>query len=193
MLTYETLFELSRREKSREELQKIESAFYKDVAVYLKEKASLPTQNNVFAEDDQTKSKIQLANIKLLLKELYERRERKIIQMALVKSRTKSSIIDTSALLEEEKSLFEELLLVLSRNQESVLQSLLTKHEIRRGFEDVAITFLSEIPKFVGRNLELYGPFVPGDTATIPKELASIIIAKGKAKETKEEKPGQIT
>ena len=39
-------------------------------------------------------------NAKRIIKDIYERREKKILNIALIKSRTKSDVIDTSSLLE---------------------------------------------------------------------------------------------
>lgn len=189
VFTYETLFELMRREKSREDLQKIDSTFYNDVAAYLNDKAKSVAHpaDNIFAEEDNVMLQKQTLNIKMLLRDLYECREKKIMHIALIKSRTQSSIIDTSALLEEEKQLFNDLLTIFSQYRESILNPLLVK-QVRRDEEKLTITLLQHVPKFVGRNLELYGPYDPGAVATIPKELALVLIAKGRAREVAESK-----
>ena len=45
------------------------------------------------------------------------------------------------------------------------------------------IKFLDTVSKFVGRELEVYGPFESGDTEKLPLELADILIDKGRAEE----------
>src|SRR3990167_7171650 len=105
VITYETLFELLKREKERTDLQKLEPTFLSDTINYIKDKKKIleAKSDSVFAADEGRKTERQLENIYKILKELYERREKKIISMALDRSRTKSSLIDTSALLKEEK------------------------------------------------------------------------------------------
>ena len=88
-ISYDTLFDLLKREKDRSELQKLETTFYDDLVSYLKQKSSA----------QETLPARQQDNLKKILKELYERREKKIINMALDMSRTKSNLVDTSALL----------------------------------------------------------------------------------------------
>ena len=39
------------------------------------------------------------------------------------------------------------------------------------------------VPKFVGKELEVYGPFNPDEEAELPSEIADILINKGRAKE----------
>ena len=49
------------------------------------------------------------------------------------------------------------------------------------------LRFLSHVSKFVGTELEEYGPFEEEDIANLPTEIADVLIAKGKAEEIKEE------
>ena len=41
------------------------------------------------------------------------------------------------------------------------------------------------MPKFVGRDLEVYGPFEEEDIANLPGEIADILILKNRAEEIK--------
>ena len=205
-LTYETLFDLVRREKGREDLQKMDLAFYTHAQTYFREKIEAlriaQQTQSPFAADEQIKLQRQIENIKLLLKELYERRERKILGLALAKSRTLSPIIDTSALLEEEKPLFTNLCSSLAQQRADVLQKVIQHQSHQLAQESaqpifsappqplkqqqtvlLSISLLHQVQRFVGRDLEVYGPYEPGNTAIIPKELALILIAKGHAKE----------
>ena len=106
-ITYETLFELLRREKNREELQKLDKSFYQDVVSYLKGKEEaieqLKTKQDLFVGEEKAKAEKQLENIRKILKEFYDKREKKIIEMTMDASRTSSIAIDTSAMLQEEK------------------------------------------------------------------------------------------
>ncbi|MBD3313857.1 hypothetical protein GF345_05435 [Candidatus Woesearchaeota archaeon] len=126
-ITYETLFEILRREKNREELQELQESFFMDVIRYVQGKLSIISsqQNELFATDEKEKALIQLQNIKKILKELYDRREKKIINLAINKARTESSIIDTSALMCEEKSLFEALHSTLYNFRGGILNNIL--------------------------------------------------------------------
>ena len=106
-ITYETLFDMLRNEKSREELQKLDDSFFEDLIQYISDKKQLISQDKdseFFSGLEKEKTVKQLKNIKKLVRELYERREKKIVNMALISSRT-GSILDDSALLKEEKQL----------------------------------------------------------------------------------------
>ncbi|MBU0981006.1 MAG: hypothetical protein KJ709_09510 [Nanoarchaeota archaeon] len=124
-ITYETLFELLRREKNREELQKLSDTFVEDVKRYLQEKSQASKKLGMFQEQENAHK--QLGNIKKILKELYERREKKIILLALNKSRTRSNIIDTSSLLPWEEQFYNDLVSVLDISRKQNLLALLQR------------------------------------------------------------------
>ncbi|MFO8016125.1 MAG: hypothetical protein R6U32_03405 [Candidatus Woesearchaeota archaeon] len=128
-ITYETLFELLRREKSREDLQELPETFFEDVVEYLKDKSRVTrsSQENAFSEEEMEKARVQLANIKRIVRELYERREKKIISMALNKSRTKSNLVNTSALLREENKLYDDLRKIMDFFREGILSNVLAE------------------------------------------------------------------
>ncbi|MFC1741173.1 hypothetical protein ACFL3V_01410 [Nanoarchaeota archaeon] len=125
VITYETLFELLRIEKNREDLQKLDATFFKDVLEYLNEKKSsfenTESQNTLFAADEKEKSRLEFENIKRILKELYDRREKKIINVALSKARTGVTLVNTANMLPSEKLLFDSASTVLSEFRQNIL------------------------------------------------------------------------
>ncbi|MBU0536552.1 MAG: hypothetical protein KKE20_06305 [Nanoarchaeota archaeon] len=126
-ITYETLFELLRREKNRDELQKLEESFFDDVIKYVEGKKNILStqQGELLATDEREKTLIQLQNIKKIIRELYDRREKKIINLAINKARTKSNIIDTSSLICEERTLFDALCKTLHLFREDILNNII--------------------------------------------------------------------
>jgi len=207
VITYETLFELLNRERERQELQKIEPTFFSDVIGYIKDKKKIleAKSDSAFANDERKKTERQLENIYKILKELYERREKKIINMALDRSRTKSNLIDTTALLKEEKVIFEALTGLLDTYRDAVLHSVLDEKmpfmqpldekkpaEMFRSAIELKkptrlVRFTSHVPKFVGPELEDCGPYNEEDIANLPTEVVDVLISKGKAEEIKED------
>jgi len=208
VVTYETIFELLRREKERGALQKLEKTFYQDALEYLKErKKILVSQESMLIEpEEKRKNEKQFENIKKLLKEFYERREKKIINLAIDKSRTGSDLVDTSSLLEEEQKFFQRLVNLLGENRTDILYKLLNlempkpeeeKTEEKKEFvvketamseekHTLMIRFIHAVPKFIGTELEEHGPFEEEEMANLPKEIARVLIEKGRAEEIKE-------
>jgi len=201
MITFETLFDILRREKSHEELQRLDPVFFHDVFEYLAQKQlifdSAVGKTDLFSVDEREKTQTQLFNIRRVIKELYERREKKILEMALNKSRTNSNLLDTSQLLASEKAFFDKLVDLLDESRDKVLMKIL---ELKRGSEEPApaptpvqpepqatpvqsapaattkVKFLKEVESFVGKELETYGPYAKDAVADLPKELADALI-----------------
>jgi len=202
-ITHETLFELLRREKDRGELQLLDKAFFANVLRYLKDKQTIITkqQTDLFSAEEKRKTEGQLENVKKIIRDLYDKREKKVISMAVDKSKNKSSIIDNSVFLKEEKELFGNIVKILDMGRENILFNIielkepaalgginLEKKEVKAEKEEEKkdtklVRFLNAVPKFVGKELEEYGPFEEEDIASLPIELADVLINKERAEE----------
>ena len=267
-ITHETLFDLMRREKDREELQELDETFYKDVMSYLEQKREFIKDSSAdsFGESEETIG--QIKSIKTVLKGLHDRRQDKIIRLAINKSKVDGSLINTLAMLPEEKEFFDNLLSVLRNYREEVInkillfgngqkaakvakqepepeissdnnqkeaspekihQSELTDAELEaidkvdEGVGDTAssdnedenssgqtseseshsesikeaelvdekkddydirikVKFTAQVPEFVGKRLETYGPYKEGDIDELPQIIANILLNENRAK-----------
>lgn len=130
IITYETLFEILRREKTREELQKLPENFNEEVRKYLhdKKQTMLSIANDQFSDVEQEKTQRQIINIKKILNELYERREKKIVAMALNKSRMPKSVIETTTLSDNEKPFYDKLFLTFNEARSDSLRSMVLEN-----------------------------------------------------------------
>lgn len=205
VITFETLFDILKREKERADLQKLEPTFFSDTVNYVKDKKKLldVKVGTPFSQDERKKVERQIENIYKIIKELYERRERKIIMMAVDKSRTKTYLIDTSALLKEERVFYDALTSLLDTYREEILGSVVNERlpflqALQKPSEDFKaaieltnrtklVRFTQPVPKFLGPELEEYGPFEGEDIANLPMEVADILINKGRVEEIKGE------
>ncbi|MGM5485530.1 MAG: hypothetical protein ACQEP1_06705 [Nanobdellota archaeon] len=216
-ITYESLFELFRNEKDRDELQKLDENFLQDVSAYVKEKQKSVQKSNsqdMFSEEEKQSTNVQIINIKKILKALYQKRETKIVMMALNKSRTGTDIVDTSALLKEEKELFKDLTKTFDKYRSEILLSMFRQAkkenseqpeqkeeeqpeaETEESGEEESqeeeqkktkiVRFLNSVPKFMGKDLQVYGPFDEEDVATLPEDVADLLIKKGRVEELQE-------
>lgn len=123
VITYETLFEILRLEKNREDLQKIDERFYEDVLFYLSEKKAMlqniSDPSKLLFTDDRVR--LELENVRKILKDLYDRREKKILNLALNRSRTGMTIANISHMLPSEKALFYSVCQTLTGFRDGVL------------------------------------------------------------------------
>jgi len=206
-ITYETLFDLLRREKGRGELQQLEATFYEDVSGYIQEKKKTVTMSS--SRGEQEKIRIQLKNIKKILRELYELREKKTISLASSKVRTNSNLIDTSKLLTQEKRLFDEACELFQKYKTQILEQSLGEDASRYEYatstkikeqpkeqdeeekvkiskkqeedEEIQITILHDLPRFLGIDKKIYGPYKKGELANMPQLTAKLLLDKKRA------------
>ena len=132
-VTYDKLFELLRTERTDPNLQQLPPAFFVDVRAYLALKqesiAKSKISTDIFAADHVETVQQQVRNALHILADIYDRRERKIVNLALNKVRAVGHNVDTSKLLVEEKALFTHIVTLLSA-QRATVQKLLTQDEI---------------------------------------------------------------
>ena len=188
MITYETLYELLRREKTRNEIQKLDDNFYNDVLNYVKDKKAIlesqKSKDNIFSSQEVQKTKKQLNEINRILRDLYEKRESKVINLALASSRVGANG-DYSNLLSVEKEFYKSIAEVMSLYRGGVLDSLLngrspeiTKPKtIKSDVQNkTLVRFISAVPKFKGENGFVYGPFEEHDVSNLPDEISDLLI-----------------
>ncbi len=203
-ITYQTIQDLSRVENNRAELQKLSDSFFLDLINYLNEKKKIlnaPADGDLFSSTEKENTRIQMDNIINLLDKLYDKRERKLINMALDTARVGKSLIDTSIMLKEEKKLFEDVTKVLESYRKDILLNIkdgkhpevtttpkngvpvegTTKNVETTKRDTVLVRFLSAVPKFVGKDLEIIGPFEEEDVANLPQDIADVLIEKERA------------
>jgi len=207
-ITLETLYDILRNEKKREDLQKLEDSFFNDVVNYLREKKKLlnskQEENELFASGEKKKLEYELNSINRILKEIYERRETKIIAIAMNKSKTGSDIIDTSSMLREEKQFYQQVLGILDDYRRGILLSLFRgelpvverklpeiekkaaksfKFEPSEGLTNgmVKIRFIRPTPSFIWKDMKVYGPFGESEQTDIFPEVAELLVRKGRA------------
>ena len=189
LITYETLFEILQKEKVRKELQRLDESFNSNFIRYLDEKTSIlnsqKSKNSIFSNEIQ-KTEKQVENIKRIIKDLYERRERKIVEAALFSARNPKKVQQLeSTMLSEEKDLFEKLIFDLSNSREQILKKLLDHKKLEtnntKEEENSLIKFISAVPKFIGSDNNTYGPFEKEDISSLPSKISNILISKKRA------------
>lgn len=189
-ITYDVLYEVLRSEKTKKDIQELDKNFFKNLLSYLNEKHTiLETQQkeSIFSKEFE-KTQKQLQNVKKMLKELYERRESKIIQLALYSSRTQEKL-DHPSLLQEEKDLLTSITGLFNKYRKDILFNLLKNKlpEIEReeakekSPENKLIRLTKALPKFVGDDLQVYGPFDEEDVANLPEKVANVLIKTNRA------------
>lgn len=197
VITYETLYELLRKEKYNQNIQEMDKDFFANTIKYLEEKERLITESpkdSAFSREISNTRK-QVENAKKLIKELYERRENKIIQFALLASR--SGTKEECQLLPEEHKFYNNVFNVLDKYRKEILDNVLNvQHPVIKEAEppktikteekaspNKLIRFIQPTPQFVTPDLQVFGPFEKEDMCHLPEKVASTLIQKNRAEE----------
>jgi DNA replication initiation complex subunit (GINS family) len=198
-ITFETLYDILRNERNRTELQKLESTFYEDTINYLEEKKAIlksqEEKKSIFTNSEVQKTRKQIENIQKIIKDIYTTRENKILHLALISSKSNNQLNNIGNMLKEEREFYEEMIYILNNYRQNILNNLISGKAIQskplepKDLKDKELptkiakylTFIKEVPSFVGTDLEKYGPFEKEDKAQIPIEIANLLINSKKA------------
>ena len=181
MITFNEIYEASRRERYSEKLQPLSENFISDVAEYLKDKKEISLKNEDAFSDIIDKTKKQFENTITLFKELMNRRRKKILSLILIASETGISKKDFDNMLDFEKKLFEglmDLMDVFSKKISSILNG---KTKSSEEINSLKINFKEDVEAFVNLDGKIIGPFEKGQIVSITEAIARILIESGKA------------
>ena len=179
-LSYETIRKIHRNEKkSSSSLFKIEDGFFDELGEYLESELE-KIKEKAMDIDSFSEEMRKFQNIKKMLEEISSIRLKKILRKAIVALGDEE--YEVFELEEKENEIFLKLVSVL-REYRALWLSAGKEKKPKREESTVKVKFLSSIPAFVGQDLKEYGPFKEGDVANLPRSLASILLAKGLAKE----------
>lgn len=160
IITFEIIKKVYDEEKASEKkLSKIPENFFEACSKYLSQKRKL-------ANNDKKLLK-ELENTEKIIEEIFNIRERKIVQLALIASRSNVKIEN---LTESEKLFLNELVQEIKNRRAEFLN--LLKEKV------TYITFKKDVPKFVGIDGKTYGPFKVGDKileTDLPKEIIEFL------------------
>lgn len=200
----EALRDLQRREKMSPYLQELDKDFYRDLRKHL----GRVLRDIKSERGDTSKLALRLVeyeNLKNIVNDLYETRERKIVSSALyyVKS---GDELDTKNLTREEEEVLRGIVGLLRERRRKVLEKVLGGGEIlgeergetqvgserygrkeeeggdegERG-EYLTVRILKDLPSLVGVDGRVYGAFKKEDVVTLPRANAETLVNRGAA------------
>jgi DNA replication initiation complex subunit (GINS family) len=176
-ISFEYLRKILNEEKKNPNLTKIPEDFYEVVKQYIEGKKKLAKER---------KDEIELRNIERIVENIFNLRERKIINFAIMHARAG---VQPSNLTSEEKVFFDKLVELINSRREILknIKAALEEKEEKKEFE-ILVVFKQDFPAFVGIDGQTYGPFKRGDIAKLPEENRKILVEKGVVEEFKVEK-----
>lgn len=183
MITYNDIYEASRKERYSEQLQPLQDNFILEVRNYLEEKKQIALKENTEFSDVITATKKQMENAQMLFRELIRGRKKKIMNLILIASETGISKKDFDNMLDFEKKLFENLMKSVEASDKEVRDLLRSKIGI---LKNKNILFKEDVGEFIGLDGNKIGPFKKGEKIKIEEEIAKILVDDNKAEMVEE-------
>jgi DNA replication initiation complex subunit (GINS family) len=179
MLKYEDLYEVLRREKTNEALQKLSSDFMKDFSGLIHENKSAITNNGDYFAEDVMRYKKQYENSMVIFKELMLRRRKKLLNLVFIANETGVMKKDFENMLSFEKDLFDSLLSSVEQTDKLISMLLLNGYVDSESKVNVLIT--EDVESFVDMSGDSIGPFSKGETVSLDGKIANILVSGRKA------------
>lgn len=212
IITYSKIREYQTDERTKPVLIKLPDNIVELVQIYLKEKKAILEKNkegnNLFSQDIYSRIEYELKNAIRSIANIFEIREKKIIDKAFQTAKNDVKIKDTTNMLYFEKRLFEQLIELLDNYNENCIIALLK--EKKPVFETVCekaeeekvlkreeafsneeesnnllVRITSEVPSFLWEDNKTMGPYKIEDTIFVPKKLGMLLIKQNRAEEVK--------
>ena len=183
-INYKFLRHLQQLEQTSPQLSKIDAQFYQKLSEYLSKldaeaaKEQNPQKNKLIQEEIQ--------NIKKIVLNIYEQREKKIVHAALSASR--GGRPEMNNLLDIEKKLYDDIVVLITKIREDVLvkknpepvkqktQEPPTQKQEPNPNQIVRVT--TDIPEFIGTDMKTY-LLMKDDVLTLAKEMATPLLKRG--------------
>jgi DNA replication initiation complex subunit (GINS family) len=175
MITYSELYEFLRKEKYNEQLQTLPKNFFAEVAAYFQDKKKIAEKDDNIFSDAILKTKKQYENAMSVLREVITRRQKKIINMALIAAKTGISKRDAENMTDNEQQLFEIIVKQLEQGEKKI-SDLISGNYGEKGLKNQIVRFKQDTAEFLDIDENKLGPFKAGDIANMPIEIANILL-----------------
>lgn len=178
--SYDEIRRIHRLEKNTSKLVEVEQEFYNDLNSFLsaEKKEYLDSLHDL----NSTKAR-SFTNLKKMVEEIFSLREKKILNQALIASRTNE--INEANMALQEKKMFMEILSSLKKHSK-ILEEIFSdngkKSENKKDLNNLSVEILLDISGFVGTDMKEYGPFEKGTIVNLPVKIAKLLSERKLAK-----------
>ncbi len=165
-ITFELIRKIQLEEQKTSTLSRLPTNFFNSTSNYLEQKKKLVVGND-------RKGSLEVKSVETLIKDIFDRRERKIVNSAIIAAR---SGLPPENLSEDERQFYNSVVALIKSRRSDLLKSLL---ETKVEKIPPSVLFKEDAPEFVGIDEKTYGPFKKGDTAELPEENMKILLERG--------------
>lgn len=186
-MNYEDLRRFQRLERNSSKLGELNRSFYEEMSVMLAAQKAKCKETGAAEETRVFENMVKTA------RDIFDRREQKIMMKAMRQSRTNET--DKDPITDEENSLFNQLSETLKKSRQE-FEMLLSGNGRTRAMEKiqnindipvmnngaaaedlniVMVRILKKVPKFVSGDLKEYGPFETNAIVKLPRKEADLL------------------
>ncbi len=179
-LSYDEIRRIHRLEKNSSKLVDVSEDFFNSLNDFVEEEKNSYIKNlkNFSIEEAR-----DFANLKKMVEEIFLLRERKILNAALLASRSGETERLNAA--SQEKKMFESVVALLLKQREllsdmfsSADQAAVKGKAREKTLEVTEVRMLSEVPAFIGPDLKEYGPFSQDQKVSLPYKVAKLFFER---------------
>ncbi|MFH1664317.1 MAG: hypothetical protein ABH986_05970 [archaeon] len=177
VLDYDEIRKIYRLEKNTSKLVEVQEDFFDSLTDFI-----LQEKQNYFTsmqELDFSKARA-FTNLKKMVEEILNLREKKILSKALISSKTSEE--NNELMASEEKKMFGEILKILESHN-ALIESVFVQKKNndlkeKEGLNKVSVKILSDIPSFIGTDMKEYGPFKKNQSVMLPPKIAKLFVSR---------------
>jgi DNA replication initiation complex subunit (GINS family) len=175
-LDYDELRKIYRLEKNSSRLADVEEDFFDSLEEFFKKQK----KDYLKSLDELSGSKAKnFSNLKKIVSEIFSIREKKLLNKALIASRTGE--LEAEKMASQESKTLRSRSDVLNRHQ-SFLDQVLdvnSRPAVRvKQPSGVSLRFLQNVPAFRGADMKEYGPFEKDSVCPLPEKIASLLVSR---------------
>lgn len=177
-MNYDDLRRIYRLEKNTSKLVRVEKNFFSELKEFIENERKSYLES--LKEGEFSKAK-DFINLKKLVQEILSLREKKLLNTALISSRT-NEFFDSN-LTDEELKTLKKIVQILEEHKAAFNQifSEQKKPEKKTQGKDlnkVSLRILKEVPSFIGIDMKEYGPFSAEQTIELPLKTAELLVER---------------
>ncbi|MBN2126880.1 MAG: DNA replication complex GINS family protein [Candidatus Diapherotrites archaeon] len=177
VLNYDEIRRIHRLEKNSSRLVDLEEEFFDELSELIEAEKKDYFESLKSFSINKTRS---FTNMKKLVEEIFLIREKKILNRALVSAKT-NEVPDDKFTSEESK--FFKAVLKEIQSHDNLLNTVFSSESSKgkkkeKPLNMVAVKISSEIPSFVGTDMNEYGPFHKGQELELPQKIALLLEEK---------------
>jgi len=176
-LDYDELRKIYRLEKNSSSLAEVDDDFFDSLKTFFEKEK----KEYLHSLQDLSSSKAKsFSNLKKIVGEIFSVREKKLLNKALVASRTGE--LEAGKMSAQETETLKMLLQVLNKHQRFLDEILSLQRKTSapkiKSIGKISLKVLQNVPAFMGADMKEYGPFDKDKVVSVPEKIGGLLVSR---------------